>query len=201
MAKDFFPPRVFSRLHSQEERSRFWTDWHLAEDDWLGLVCKMLKEFFSKDILTPLQKEDQSFKLSADEVSLTSYAEMIMNSDWRSDLDLARAMAKKTLPAETISAPAISVEAFNPGGEAEAGSDGVGYRGIVYLFPHRWDVYTPSSSSWETQAPMLPKCLPIPHPAEIALVIWKRDIHGEDDGDLTTDKLKRRLRCVTQPSF
>ena len=62
MVRDFFPPRVFTRM-SKEQRIRFWEDRDLLQDDWLGLTSSLLKEFFSAGILTPLQETDCYFSL------------------------------------------------------------------------------------------------------------------------------------------
>ena len=147
MVRDFFPSRVLTRM-TKEERLRFWDTRQLRQDDWLGLASLLLSEYFSRNILTPLQETDTYFSLKVTHISLKlppekylssffqvekwhlgKYLDMSFNSDWKDDLDLAQLYLSPSGDAKNrrilLRQPNVSVEAFNPLSSSGVHSDWV----------------------------------------------------------------------------
>ena len=72
--------------------SEFWSGQGLRPDDWVGLTSLLYSEIFSPEFLTPMQEADTTFHLRVEHWNLTRYLNMVLESDWHDDTDVARAV-------------------------------------------------------------------------------------------------------------
>lgn len=203
MTRDFYPPRVFTRL-SAGERRRFWADRGLSEGDWLGLSCHLLKGYFSREFLTPLQDLDGVFELEVPSWTAGRYVDLVTKSRGKDDLvDLAKAVYPRrhscpTSTAQSLVFPDFSVDDFFvPLSESShsagtvhhwsrrfaLGASGATFRRILHSEEERslWRVYRHASEVRVAKCSLARK-LSLLHPAVVALLILKREDGGKGGG-------------------
>ncbi|CAF4746596.1 unnamed protein product [Rotaria sp. Silwood1] len=112
LVEKWYPKRILSYLN-EDETEKFWNDYDLEENDWLGLASKLLQELFCRDFLTPLEQTDVCYSLQVDHITLSKYAHMIHSANLHDDLD---AVTSVYLPetSYTINYPSFNQDIFNP---------------------------------------------------------------------------------------
>jgi len=179
MAQGFYPSHVIRR--SKGGSTKFWDSRGLRTEDWIGLVSSLYAEIFSEDFLTPIQEADTIFHLKVENWNLTRYLNMVLESDWHDDLDVARAV-HTPMGNINIQTPYIDTALFNP--LAQSGT----------IFP------TVSLEKWklnDSDLSLLPRLsvpLPIPHPAIVSIIIYNRD----SDNPIKIEDCKNVLRDLRQ---
>jgi len=111
MVKEFYPNRVIKRTKGGAKK--FWEEHDLRSDDWIGLTSHLYSITFFDQILTPLQEADTAFRLQLDNWNITGYLNMVMESNWHDDLDVAKAVhtPKQNL---SVSYPYMDSALFDP---------------------------------------------------------------------------------------
>ena len=169
--------------------TEFWSSRSLRTDDWVGLTSQLYTDIFSADILTPMEEADTTFHLKVEHWNLTRYLNMVLESDWHDDLDVARAVHTPRGNIH-IQSPYLDPSLFNPlamTGTHLASLSNRGWR--------RWPVLP------ATHVNLLPRLcvpLPVPHPTEVAIIIYNRD----NDDQISMDSCRpiiRHLRECSQP--
>ena len=146
--------------------AEFWSGRGLRQEDWVGLTSLLYSEIFSADFLTPMQEADTTFQLRVEHWNLTRYLNMVLESDWHDDTDVARAVHAPRGNIH-IQSPYLDPSLFNPlamtGTHLAAGRRRPG---------RRWRVV---GGPGPNLLPRLCVPLPVPHPAEVAIIVYNRD--------------------------
>lgn len=186
MVQAFYPEHIIARLKGGS--IKFWTEHGLKEQNWIGLTSSLYSEIFSPEFLTPMQEADTTFHLKVEHWNLTRYLNMVLESDWHDDLDVARAIHSPKGNLD-IQSPYLDSTLFNP--LATSGTHLINRR----QNKRRWRILK------NYQANLLPHLcvpLPIPHPAEVCLIIYNRD----SDNPISIESCRpiiRELREMSQP--
>jgi len=186
MVQSFYPEHIIARQLGGS--INFWTEYGLKERDWIGLTSILYSDIFSPDFLTPMQEADTTFHLKVEHWNLTRYLNMVLESDWHDDLDVARAIHSPKGNLD-IQSPYFDSTLFNP--LATSGTHLVNKR----QGKGRWRIL---KSHTPNLLPHLCVPLPIPHPAEVCLIIYNRD----SDNPICIESCRpiiRELREMSQP--
>ena len=171
--------------------SEFWTGQGLRPDDWVGLTSLLYSEIFSPEFLSPMQEADTTFHLRVEHWNLTRYLNMVLESDWHDDTDVARAVHTPRGNIH-IGSPYLDPSLFNP--LAMTGTHLASLPG-ARRSRRRWQVSAP------VQPNLLPRLcvpLPVPHPAEVAIIVHNRD-HEDQISMESCRPIIRDLRDSSQP--
>ena len=171
--------------------SEFWSGRGLRSEDWVGLTSLLYSEIFSPEFLTPMQEADTTFHLRVEHWNLTRYLNMVLESDWHDDTDVARAVHTPRGNIH-IGSPYLDPSLFNP--LAMTGTHLASLPG-ARRSRRRWEVSPP------LQPNLLPRLcvpLPVPHPAEVAIIVHNRD-HEDQISMESCRPIIRDLRDSSQP--
>ena len=169
--------------------TEFWSGRGLRADDWVGLTSLLYSEIFSPEFLTPMQEADTTFHLRVEHWNLTRYLNMVLESDWHDDTDVARAVHTPRGNIH-IQSPYLDPSLFNP-----LAMTGTHLASLPSRDRRRWPVLP------HCHVNLLPRLcvpLPVPHPAEVAIIIYNRD----NDDQISMDSCRpiiRDLRECPQP--
>ncbi|XP_013411124.1 uncharacterized protein LOC106174227 isoform X2 [Lingula anatina] len=167
LVENFYPSHVINKLRQPEDW--FWEKRQLVPGDFIGLACLLLKEIFSPEFLVALEETDNIFKLKIAHLNLARYASMLGTAEIRDDLEV---VIPVHLPKGEINveAPTLDIVTFDPNAYGENYS--------TFVDNRRW-----RRKPWK-RAPVahgsgqkLEIPLPVPHPANIAIMIYNR-MHG-----------------------
>merc|ERR1719384_2408365 len=187
MVQTFYPEHVIARLKGGE--AEFWSGRSLKHNDWVGLTSLLYSEIFSADFLTPMQEADTTFQLRVEHWNLTRYLNMVLESDWHDDTDVARAVQTPRGNIH-IHSPYLDPSLFNP-----LATTGTHLASLASRDRRRWALLP---SSGLNLLPRLCVPLPVPHPAEVAIIIFNRD--SEDQVSMESCRpIIRELRELPQP--
>lgn len=187
MVQTFYPDHVIARSKTGEEE--FWSSRSLKLNDWVGLTSSLYSEIFSAEFLTPMQEADTTFQLRVEHWNLTRYLNMVLESDWHDDTDVARAVHTPRGNIH-IHSPYLDPSLFNP-----LATTGTHLASLAARDNRRWAVLTRRSVNL---LPRLCVPLPVPHPAEVAIIIFNRD--SEDQVSMESCRpIIRELRELPQP--
>ena len=187
MVQTFYPDHVIARCKTEE--TEFWSGRSLKHNDWVGLTSSLYSEIFSTEFLTPMQEADTTFQLRVEHWNLTRYLNMVLESDWHDDTDVARAVQTPRGNIH-IHSPYLDPSLFNP-----LATTGTHLASLAARDRRRWAVLP------RTDLNLLPRLcvpLPVPHPAEVAIIIFNRD--SEDQVSMESCRpIIRELRELPQP--
>ena len=136
-----------------------------------------------------MQEADTTFHLKVEHWNLTRYLNMVLESDWHDDLDVARAVHTPRGNIH-IQSPYLDPSLFNP-----LAMTGTHLASLPYRDWRRWPVLP---ASHVNLLPRLCVPLPVPHPTEVAIIIYNRD----NDDQISMDSCRpiiRELRECSQP--
>jgi len=187
MVQTFYPEHVIARIKGGE--SEFWSTRGLRINDWVGLTSQLYSDIFAPDFLTPMQEADTTFHLKVEHWNLTRYLNMVLESDWHDDLDVARAVHTPRGNIH-IQSPYLDPSLFNP-----LATTGTHLASLAQRGRRRWAVLT------QNQVNLLPRLcvpLPVPHPAEVSIIIYNRDSEDQISMDACRPII-RELREFPQP--
>ena len=185
MVQTFYPEHVIAR----GQMSDFWSSRSLKINDWVGLTSSLYSDIFSPEFLTPMQEADTTFQLRVEHWNLTRYLNMVLESDWHDDTDVARAVHSPRGNVH-IHSPYLDPSLFNP-----LATTGTHLASLAARNTRRWAVVG------REELNLLPRLcvpLPVPHPAEVAIIIFNRDT--EDPVSMESCRpIIRELRELPQP--
>ena len=162
---------------------------YIQVDDWVGLSSQLYSEIFSPEFLTPMQEADTTFHLKVEHWNLTRYLNMVLESDWHDDTDVARAVHTPRGNIH-IQSPYLDPSLFNP-----LAMSGTHLASLPTRGRRRWSVLP------QNHINLLPRLcvpLPVPHPAEVAIIVYNRD----NDDLISMESCRpilRELRECPQP--
>ena len=165
MTSGFYPQHVIARTQGGEEK--FWERRGLKHNDWVGLTSSLYSTIFTSEFLTPMQEEDTTFQLKVDHWNPSRYLNMVIESDWHDDLDITRAVRSPNKNFE-IPDPSLDLALFNPTAKATQNP----------LDPKPKQEFRWVMVKYQKEPCPEPRScarLPIPHPAELVLLIHNRD--------------------------
>merc|ERR1719209_917870 len=189
MVQSFYPEHVIARIKGGE--SEFWSSRGLRTNDWVGLTSRLYSDIFAPDFLTPMQEADTTFHLKVEHWNLTRYLNMVLESDWHDDVDVARAVHTPHGNIH-IQSPYLDPSLFNP--LATTGTHLASLQGARRR--RRWGVVPRGRPS---PLPRLCVPLPVPHPAELSIIIHNRD-SSEEISMEACRPIIRELREFPQPA-
>ena len=187
MVQVFYPDHVIARLQGGE--SEFWESRGLRTGDWVGLTSSLYSEIFSPEFLTPMQEADTTFHLRVEHWNLTRYLNMVLETDWHDDTDVARAVHTPRGNVH-IQSPYLDPSLFNP-----LAMTGTHLASLPGPERRRWPML---AHSHVNLLPRLCVPLPVPHPAEVAIIIYNRD-HDNTISMESCRPIIRELRECPQP--
>ncbi|KAK9508814.1 hypothetical protein O3M35_006279 [Rhynocoris fuscipes] len=197
MLERFYPTHVLWRLSVSEQE--FWESKALTVNDWPGLAALLYADVFSLDFLTPLSDNDTSFRLEASpQVDLGRYSELVRGA---AGLDLLGPVYAPRANIQ-VHSPFLDVSSFNPRyrlPHTKARDTNSNVSNVQTTLGKNWGKKCPwkrPEHSYNAEKLVIP--LPIPHPAQIAIIIHNRDSDSPIPCD--SDLCRHILRALEEGS-